>query len=304
MRKLIGFILIVFVSFSCQDVFVPDFADEEPTVVVEGYIQAGPEASPVLVTLSKTFPLFQNNDIIKGPELFLGGANVSVEANGETIELTEVCTDSLDPAIKDLILNTLGLDSSFLEVDLCFYTDLTNEIDAIVGEEYKLNIDFEGETITALTTIPNFVTIDSFNILNPGMFDNERQLNGYLTDPPGFNFYRLKIGVNNSPLTNQFSVVDDLLFDDQAFEFPINNQPDPMDEEFDPTTAGLFSIGDTVLIQWQTIDKAQYDFWNTLEFARGNQGPFASYTRADSNIEGGIGVWGGSSIGYYNVIID
>ena len=303
MRKFLGFILIAFICFSCQEKFIPDFADEEPTVVIEGYIQAGDAAAPVIVSLSKTFPLFQS-DTIKGPELFLGGATMTVEGNGKSVELTEICSNNLDPAIKELLLNTLGLDSAFLEFDLCFYTDLLNEISAEVGEEYKLTVDFEGEVLTSYTTIPGFIPIDSFNIVDPGAFETSRQLSGFLTDPPGLNFYRLKIGLNNGPLRNQFSVVDDVLFDNRSFEFPINNQPDPTDEEFDPITAGLYEIGDSILIQWQTIDEAQFDFWNTLEFARSNQGPFASYTRADSNIEGGIGIWGGSSVGYYNVVIE
>ncbi len=302
MKKLIYlFCILIFVS--CQEVFIPDFADEEPTVVVEGYIQAGPEAVPVFVTLSKTFPLFQT-DTIKGPELFLGGATMRVEGNGQSVELTEICTNSLDPEVKELLINTLGIDEAFLDFDICFYTDLANEITALVGEEYDLIVQFEGEEIRANTSIPPFVAIDSFNIFNPGSFDTERQLTGFLSDPPEPNFYRLKLAVNGGPLRNPFSVVDDVLFDNQTFEFPINNQPDPNEDDFDPNTAGLYEIGDTVLVQWQTIDMAHYDFWNTLEFARGNQGPFASYTRADSNIEGGIGIWGGSSVGYYNLIIE
>ncbi len=289
---------------SCQEEFIPDFADEEPTIVVEGYIQAGVQAAPVLVTIGKTFPLIQTSDQIKGPEIFLGGAKVQVESNGETIELTEVCTDSLDPSIKEILLSTLGFDESFFDLEICFYTDLLGEIDAIEGATYNLLVEFEGAELTASTTIPTYVPIDSFNIFNPTGDPSKRQLNGYLTDPLLPNFYRLKLSANNGPLGNTFSVVDDVLFDGQSFEFPINNQPDQDDEDFDPTTAGLFSVGDSILIQWQSIDAEHYEFWNTLEFARNNQGPFASYTRAASNINGGIGIWGGSSIGYYNVVIE
>ncbi len=303
MRILIPFLLAIFFCFSCQEEFIPDFADEEPTVVIEGYIQAGPQANPIIVTLGKTYPLFQQ-DNIQGPELFLGGAEMWVSGNGGMVQLTEICSNALDPEIKELLLETLGLDSTFFEVDLCFYTDLANEIEAIAGEEYELIVEFEDKELSSMTTIPPFIPVDSFNLFNPGVLEDKRQLNGFLTDPPGENYYRLKIGLNGGPLQNLFSVVDDLLFDNQSFEFPVNNQPDPDAEDFNPATAGLYTVGDTVLIQWQTIDHAQYDFWNTLEFARNNQGPFASYTRADSNIEGGIGVWGGSSVGYYTVFIE
>ncbi|MBK8777276.1 MAG: hypothetical protein IPO25_07635 [Saprospiraceae bacterium] len=32
-------------------------------------------------------------------------------------------------------------------------------------------------------------------------------------------------------------------------------------------------------------------FWNTLEFNKGSQGPFSSYTTINSNIIGGLGIW-------------
>lgn len=303
MRKLNFLVVFVILFASCQEEFTPDFADEEPTVVVEGYIQAGEQASPVLVTVSKTYPLFQS-DVITGPELFLGGARITVESAGNLVELTEVCSASLDPEIKELLINSLGLDSAFFEVDICFYSDINQEIEAIVGERYSLKVEFEDKLLTSETTIPAYIPIDSFNIFNPGNFPNFRQLNGYLTDPLNPNFYRIKVGLNGGPLRNQFSVTDDILFDGQSFEFPINKQPESTDEDFDPLTAGLYQVGDSLLVQWQTLDAEHYEFWNTLEFARGNQGPFASYTRAATNINGGIGIWGGSSIGYYNVAIE
>ncbi len=304
MKQYIILLFSVLLFISCEEEFIPDFANEEPTVVVEGYIQAGEQASPIVVTLSKTYPLFQNSDNIKGPELYLGGATMKVEGNGQSIILTEVCTESLDPEIKELLISTLGLDSAFFEVDICFYSDINNEINAEVGEKYQLTIDFEGEQLTAETSIPEYIPIDSFNIFDPLNNSMFRQLNGYLNDPLNPNYYRIKIGLNGGALRNTFSVTDDLLFDGQSFEFPINKQPDPSETDLDPTIVGLYSIGDSLLIQWQTIDEGHFDFWNTLEFARGNQGPFASYTRAATNINGGIGVWGGSSIGYYNVAIE
>jgi hypothetical protein len=42
------------------------------------------------------------------------------------------------------------------------------------------------------------------------------------------------------------------------------------------------------------IDKSHYNFWRTLEADRGSQGnPFGSFVVVKTNINGGIGVWGG-----------
>ena len=47
-----------------------------------------------------------------------------------------------------------------------------------------------------------------------------------------------------------------------------------------------------------------YRNWNTLEFSNANQGPFASYTRLESNINGGLGIWGGLSVSYYTRVVE
>lgn len=303
-RKLGFFLAVILLLTSCQEAFIPDFADDPPTVVVEGYIQAGEQVIPPYVTIGKTYPLFQSGDEIRGPELFLGGAFVSVIHNGQIFPLTEICTADLDPALAEQALELIGLDSIFLDQDLCFYIDFNQSIVALEGESYDLRIFFEGKELTATTTIPSFVPIDSFNVSNELGIPGFRSMNAFITDPIGANFYRLKVGVNGGPIAADFSsVTDDVFFDGKAFEFPVA-KPIDFTMEIDPNTAGLFAVSDTARLEWQLLDEDHFEFWNTLEFARANQGPFATYSRAKSNIEGGIGIWGGSAIKYYTVIIE
>ena len=128
-------------------------------------------------------------------------------------------------------------------------------------------------------------------------------MNLYISDPVGADFYRVKIGVNGSPYLADFSsVTDDVAFDGLTFDFPIF-APLIDADEYDPETAGLFTVGDTVVVEWQLLDREHYEFWNTLEFAQSNQGPFSSYSRAATNINGAIGVWGGSVRKLYEKII-
>ncbi|MDP4819730.1 MAG: DUF4249 domain-containing protein, partial [Saprospiraceae bacterium] len=61
--------------------------------------------------------------------------------------------------------------------------------------------------------------------------------------------------------------------------------------------------GDTVVVKWANIDQVQYDFWSSLESAVSNQGPFSTYTRVNSNVNGGLGVWGGLSARYYTIVV-
>lgn len=51
------------------------------------------------------------------------------------------------------------------------------------------------------------------------------------------------------------------------------------------------------------MDETHFDFWNTLEFSRNNSGPFSSFNRVSSNVDGALGVWGGYAVGYYEDVV-
>jgi hypothetical protein len=118
------------------------------------------------------------------------------------------------------------------------------------------------------------------------------------------NYYRYLVGINGGNLETGFSSVEeDLFFDGKTFEFQLFN-PQTTRGDVDPDVFGLYFVGDSVTVKWTNIDEAHFDFWNTLEFSNANQGPFASYTRLQSNIDGGLGIWGGYSVSYYHVKVE
>jgi hypothetical protein len=98
-------------------------------------------------------------------------------------------------------------------------------------------------------------------------------------------------------------VTEDVFFNGKTFEFQLL-KAENINEDLDPETFGLYTIGDSIGIKWCNIDKDHFEFWNTLEFSNANQGPFAGYTRIDSNIEGGLGIWGGYSVSFYRLLVD
>jgi len=126
-----------------------------------------------------------------------------------------------------------------------------------------------------------------------------------ISDPVDqINYYRYFTSINRSNFNAPFnSVADDALFNGQEFEFPLP-KAEARNSTSSPSNFGLYHVGDTVGVKWTTIDEASFDFWNTLEFNAINQGPFASYTKVETNINGGIGIWGGYSSLYYNIIAD
>ncbi len=315
-KILIVFTLTVFV-IACEREYTPVDLNTEPEIVVEGHIEAGDNAFPTYVILTKTVSFFENFDPNKLDNFFVNGAEVSVSDGSKSFNLQELCLDKLNPAQKLIAAQAFGLNPDSLQnIKLCIYLDLTGQLKGIEGKKYDLSIKAGSKTITASTVIPKIVAVDSFvfNKTFQNAYPDYRELGGYLTDPDGYNAYRLfaKVNKGNFVANARGSVVDDGIFDGKkSFRFQYSNpvrRVIPKNETADEKkkyqgTGGLWRVGDTVSIKWCNIDKAHYEFWNTLEAARNNQGPFSSYTKVTSNINGGLGIWGAYSVKQYNMIV-
>ena len=92
-------------------------------------------------------------------------------------------------------------------------------------------------------------------------------------------------------------VFDDNLINGQTFDFTLDRGFNPT-EEFEELPYGYFLRGDTVILKWCTIDYPTYNFWRTLEFDSGTDGPFSSATIVQTNITGGLGIWCGYGVSY------
>ena len=99
------------------------------------------------------------------------------------------------------------------------------------------------------------------------------------------------------------SVFDDALINGTSFDFPLDRG---IDRNIDSTfnNYGYFNRGDTIIVKWSAIDKSHFDFWRTLEFELGSTGnPFASPVKVQSNVVGGLGIWGGYSSSYDTLVV-
>lgn len=290
---------------SCETEFTPEITTEVNDIVVEGYIEAGENARPPYVILTRAVPFFATLAVDNFNDFFVHDAIIKVSDGEEIVSLTELCLGDLSSEQKALAGEFLGIDATNLGINFCIYIDLTQSLIGELGKTYELNILAEGQELQSSTFIPAHVPLDSLRFVSPmGLaLDSLVELRGSLTDIGGrADFYRFFSGRGNEPLRPSFnSVADDLFFDGQVLEIPIpRTYPDSV--EFDPVTFGLFEKGDSITVKWMNIDEATFDFWNTLEFNAANQGPFSSYTKIESNIEGGLGIWGGYSVSYYNII--
>ena len=235
--------------------------------------------------------------------------DADVRVNDGTIEVVfqEVCFLDLPPEVRQLIAGQFGFNADSLQVNFCVYIDLLNQLQPQIGKTYNLKILTEGHEITATTTIPRHVPIDSMYFTSPPGEPNDTlaQLRVAVSDPPGErNYYRYFGSTNGNVYKTVFSSVEeDIYFDGKSFEFQLYN-PETTGADAEPDEFGLYFVGDTISIKWASIDEAYFNFWNTLEFSNANQGPFSSYTRLESNINGGLGIWGGLSVSYYTKIVE
>lgn len=318
MYKFIAFsCLILFISllFSCEKEFTPQTTFEEPELVVEGYIQSGNGALPpyVILTRSLEYNRTIGQDILNN--LFVHDATVTISDGTNSAQLQELCVSDLSflpPFLQAAIANAIGIPEEAFSgqgLDFCVYADLVgilsnSGINPQEGGTYDLTIETtEFGIATAKTSIPPAVALDSITANDHPNFpinDTLVELYGHFQDKPGPNYYRIFSQRNSEamyPATSRGSngsVTDDKIFDGQYFEFNIVRGQNSF-EEFDFDTFGFFERGDTITIRTSSLDYGHFRFFQTLEANSASQGPFGTYVRVESNITGGLGVWGGAS---------
>ena len=292
---------------SCEEEFLPEVSTDPEEIVVEGYIEAGERSTPPYVILTRSVGFFSEIGRETLNNIYIHDADVTISNGDETVTLSEVCLDDLSEDQKNQVSGVFGLNPDSIGFNFCIYLDLSFSMEGEIGKTYFLEVNVDGKTITATTTIPPHVPINNLVFEQPPgePSDTLRQLICEIDDPSNqANFYRYFTGVNGNGVTAGFqSVTDDAFFDGQSFEFPLA-KAESRNADIDPLTFGLFHVSDTATIKWANIDADHYNFWSTLEFNAANQGPFSSYTRISSNIEGGLGIWGGYSVSFYTKVVE
>ena len=131
------------ISFiSCEEEYIPEIASAEPEIVVEGYIEAGPNAIPPYILLTRSTSFFSTIDANQISNLFVHDADVRITSETDTIVLQELCLSSLDEFQQQLAANLLGLgDIDSIGIDICAYIEpsFTPQVGE-AGKTYDLTI--------------------------------------------------------------------------------------------------------------------------------------------------------------------
>lgn len=291
---------------SCEKDITINAPETAQKLVVEGWIYS--DEQPV-VLLSKTYPAYGTIDFLQLLDsLYISGASMTILSNNISYPLAEVTFEEMPEEQQRQIaaLYEIPYEFAFVLNNLPVYTDTSGTLIGQINQTYNLEIIYEDKILTSSTLIPEVNGIDFLSYQINSDIDTLATVFINITVPNTTDrFIRYATKRNNE----QFylpgatgSVFDSGRFAGQSFRLPVERGYS-RDEDVDLREFGLFVVGDTVTIKWQNISRETYDFWFTIE-NDGGDSPFSSPTRIKTNINGGLGIWGGYATNYYTIIIE
>lgn len=297
---------------ACQKEVEIDIPGYEEKVVFDGRIETG---LPPFLLISKTNDIYAPTELNAILESFQSGAFVQMIVDGDTIVLDEICSDNLPAGTEEEFAAFFGVNVEDLPfIDICLYSTFDTDFFGEVGKSYQLNILFEGQTYSAVTSIVQPVYLDSVYWKEDPSTPNNGFCWARLTDPPTeFNAYfwesrRIHLNEEGEPTDPRFvatfsPVTDDTFFDGLAFEFGYEN-PHNFLPETPPEERGFYQLGDTAVIKFSSLDQNSYDFLEMKYIQlQGGGSPFASPINVPTHFNNGaLGSWIGYSPTYDTLI--
>ena len=305
-------LFFVIILSGCEKVVDLDINSGAKKIVVEGYIQQG---YPAYVFLTKSEGYFDliNEDSFEN--LAIDDALVFIEREDGVIhKLTYIDQDLIDslnlPDSLSLPFNALYLDLSYKN----------NEFSQI-GYNYKLIVEWNGDTILANTSIPPEYPIDSIWVQKKDSLESDYKhyIWARVNDPDTLGnsvLVHFKRDVGWRPMSPFFipcaiPVRSDNLVNGESFDafFARSGRFNEEDGALLPFYSDRVIDGelvrkDIVLLRISHINYTTYQFWRSatrMEDAGNN--PFAEPMNLSSNIEGGLGIFGGYGVSYYYIPI-
>ena len=276
------FIFTAAVAVSCTPQAVPN----EPEIVLEGWIDEG--GHPI-VMLHKSINFTEDfntmEDLIEEKIIYLGKVTVS---DGETS-----------------VVLTGRVDTAYLPP----YSYSSVRIMGESGRTYRVEAEFEGKKVSAVTTIPPKALFDSISVESmpdkPGFF----RLTGYLTDMKEQSdyfvvFYRYK--GEKQYRNGLHGVASDLAADTSGvLRITIyKNMAGTSLVDKDSLSTRFFRLGDTLEIKLAAIDGVSYRFWESFaSLTITSTIPFLPVSEnIYTNVSGGRGYWCGYGSSTYTIV--
>ena len=288
-RVLFILLTILTIGFTaCEKNIDVDFPPGEKPYVIEGYIENG--VVPI-ISISRGVSFLSTITSNDFNNLFVNNATVSISVDGGA----------------PILMTPINIGGATI------YTNLN--LSGEVGKTYDLKVEVDGKVFTASTKILPPQPLDSIVYVQAegdrGTKDSLVELTAWYTDPIApENYSRILTKKNSEPFYDVAfnSVYNDFIINGKQISFTVfgGKQALQNNDSADFSQYGYFKRGDTVYVKWASIDKNQYEFWNTFESQSGSFGnPFAPTVLIKSNIKGagGIGIWASYGASIDTVII-
>lgn len=249
----------VFVSLavslgSCRKVINVDIEGVEKKYVIEAVVTDQQDSSRVLLSTTKN--ISENNDYPG-----ISGAAVTV-------------TDDA------------GVVTIFIEDSAGYYS--APSFKGTVGRTYTLKVNINGTIFTAISTMPQKISMDTLYITDELLFGEARKIaNTTYQDPPGKGQCYRYVQYINGIKTKTIFVNNDDYLDGKYVEAKLWYLSDEDEDDQKILT------GDTIRLDMHCIDKAVYQYWFSLNQSATGNSQSASPANAVTNITGG-------ALGYFS----
>lgn len=240
------------------------------TIVVEGWIEDGKH--PVVLlhrAVQLTDKEIGTDEMVKQSLIYT--ANIMVSDGADSVHLIgKIDTTMLPPY---------------------YYHNV--RITGKAGKTYTLTVNYHGQKLTAKTTIPSVVPIDSVCVNSTYENDKKKEVIVHFKDNAATaDYYALfyRTGQQRQYVLASLGIRDDVAQQGQSIEWRLNRSNTLLDSSKD----FYFSAGDTVHVKLSHLDAESYSFWTSFaSTSEANTWLFMPKAQISTNIEGGLGYWCG-----------
>ncbi|MBR1516393.1 MAG: DUF4249 domain-containing protein [Paludibacteraceae bacterium] len=240
------------------------------TIVVEGWIEDGKHPVVLLHRAAQlTDKEIGTDEMVKQSLIYT--ANIMVSDGADSVQLIgKIDTTMLPPY---------------------YYHNV--RITGQTGKSYTLTVNYYGQKLTAVTTIPSIVPIDSVSVSSINGKDKKKEVIVHFKDNAATaDYYALfyRTGQKRQYVLASLGIRDDSAQQGQSIEWRLNRSYTLLDSSKD----FYFSAGDTVLVKLSHLDADSYTFWTSFaSTSEANTWIFMPKAQISTNIEGGLGYWCG-----------
>ncbi len=308
LSRLLPITLLTIAFSACEKEITVELPQTEARVVVEGTIETG---QPPVVILTRTQGFFDPTSLASIANSFISEATVTVFDGVTTHTLDRICSSLIPDSLLQEAANATGLDVNLLaNANICIWTKLDNTLLGEEGRSYRLEVQADNKQLRSTTTIPNSIGPDSLWFKLAQQQPNDDTLGliwARIADPDTLgNHYRWMAKRINKDIYGDakdagfiapyFSVYEDRFVNGLTFDFAFSRGSRPFSEADDDQNeeSGLYKRGDTVVVKFVNLGRAEYLFYNSFQNNSASQGDvFSTPSNIISNIEGGLGIWAG-----------